>query len=131
MSADAQLQNAYQEWRRLAEAEGEAIRASNWSGLHDCQTALQQLQPRIIRWTGEAHQEWNRLGLDHASKQQELRTVIAGLIEIEWRNNALLNVLYQSTKAEQAELDQAGQNLRRMHRSYAQPCQPAAWNSFS
>ncbi len=131
MSADAQLQDAYQEWRRLAEAEGEAIRTSNWGVLSDCQRALQQLQPRIIRWTEEAHQEWNRQGLDRSSKEQELRTVIAGLIEIEWRNNALLNVLYQSAKSEQAELDQAGHNLRRVQRSYAPPSQAAAWNSFS
>jgi hypothetical protein len=130
MSADAQLQDAYQEWRRLAEAEGEAIRASNWTVLHDCQSALQRLQPRIIRWTEEAQQEWQRLGADRSSKEQDLRTVISGLIEIEWRNNALLNVLYQAAKAESSELDQAGHNLRRVQRSYTQS-PPAAWTSFS
>ena len=130
MSADAQLQDAYQEWRRLAEAEGEAIRASNWTVLHDCQNALQQLQPRIIRWTEEAQHEWQRTGVDRSRKEQDLRTVIAGLIEIEWRNNALLNVLYQTAQAESCELDQASHNLRRVQRSYTQT-RPAAWTSFS
>jgi hypothetical protein len=130
MSADTQLQDAYQEWRRLAEAEGEAIRTSNWTAVHDCQAALQQLQPRIIRCTDEAQQEWTRLGADRSSKEKDLRSVVSGLIELEWRNNALLNVLNQAAKAEMGELEQAGQNLRRVQRSYA-PARPAAWTSFS
>jgi hypothetical protein len=130
MSADAQLQDAYQEWRRVAEAEGEAIRTNNWGRIHDCQSALQQLQPRIIRCTAEAQQEWHRLGVDRSAKEKDLRSTITGLIELEWRNNALLNVLSQSARAELQELDKAGQNLRRVQRSYA-PARPAAWTSFS
>jgi hypothetical protein len=49
MSADRDLQNSYREWRRLAEAEGEAIRAGNWMLVFDCQNVLRQLQPRIVR----------------------------------------------------------------------------------
>jgi hypothetical protein len=55
---------------------------------------------------------------------------VTGLIELEWRNNALLNVLYQAAKAEMGELEQAGQNLRRVQRSYA-PARAAVWTSFS
>ncbi len=130
MNADTQLQDAYQEWRRVAEAEGEAIRTSNWSLVHDCQTALQRLQPRIIRCTEEAQQEWTRLGVDRSTKEKDLRSVVTGLIELEWRNNAMLNVLYQTAKSEMNELEQAGKNLRRVQRSYA-PARPAVWTSFS
>ena len=130
MSADTQLQDAYQEWRRVAEAEGEAIRNNNWPLVHDCQAALQQLQPRIIRCTEEAQHEWTQLGLDRTTKEKDLRSVVTGLIELEWRNNALLNVLHQTAKSEMGELEQAGQNLRRVQRSYA-PARPAVWSSFS
>lgn len=130
MSADAQLRDAYAEWRRLAEAEGEAIHARNWPQLLDCQNALQQLQPRIIRFTEAAQQEWTRLGVNRADREQDFRTVVSELIELEWRNNALLNVVTQAARVEINELEQAGQNLRRVQRSYA-PNRPPAWTSFS
>jgi hypothetical protein len=130
MNADAQLRDAYAEWRRLAETEGEAIRARDWQLLLDCQHALQQLQPRIIRYTDDAQHEWTRLGVDRSDREQGLRLVISELIELEWRNDALLNVVAQTARAEMNELEQASQNLRRVQRSYA-PARPAAWTSFS
>jgi hypothetical protein len=130
MSADAQLQDAYQEWRRLAEAEGDAIRTSNWHLVHNCQNALQQLKPRIIRCTDAAQHEWTRLGVDRAAKEEDLRRIVTGLIELEWRNNAMLSILYQTAKVEMGELERAGHNLRRVQRSYA-PARPAVWTSFS
>ena len=49
MNATDDLTAAYQEWRRLAEAEGEAIRVCDWGLVSACQKALQLLQGRITR----------------------------------------------------------------------------------
>lgn len=134
MSADAQLQDAYREWRRLAQEEGDAIRANDWTAVSNCQGELQKLQPRIIHWTAEAQQEWSRLGVDRKARENSFRSVVSELIELEWRNNALINVLRQATLAELQKLDEANHTLKRVHRSYSQPsqpCQQATWNSFS
>ena len=130
MTAEHQLQDAYREWRRLAEAEGEAIRAGNWMLVCDCQTALKELQPRIIRFTGEAQSEWDNPGVDRPTKENHLRETVKSLIELEWRNNSLLDVRRQSAMAEFEELNRARRALRRVQRSYA-PAQASGWNSFS
>jgi DNA anti-recombination protein RmuC len=130
MSADQQLQAAYAEWRRLAEAEGDAIRARNWNLATDCQNALRQLQPVIIRSSQEAQVDWARLGEDRDAKENHLRAVISELISIESRNNSLLNGMHDDAQARLNELKQAGHMLRRVHRLYGPPL-TAAWNSFS
>ena len=72
MNSDLDLQHSYHEWRRLAEAEGEAIRAGNWMLVFDCQNALRQLQPRIVRQTDAARREWAALGLDAEAMEYEM-----------------------------------------------------------
>ena len=130
MSADTRLHNGCKEWRRLAEAEGEAIRARDWGFVADCQKALQQLQPQIHRHLQDARQEWARSGSDAACKEESFRAAIAELIEIERRNGALLDVVRRAARAHLGELAQAGRTLRQVQRSYAPP-QPSAWTSFS
>jgi hypothetical protein len=130
MSADHQLQAAYKEWRRLAETEGDAIRSSNWLLVADCQNALQQLQPQIIHHIQDAQEEWSRLGMDRATREDVFRGMVAELIEVERRNNASLNSVRQAALAQFSQLEQASHNLRQVQRSYA-PAPPAAWSSFS
>ncbi|MBC8096275.1 MAG: hypothetical protein H7Y43_10710 [Akkermansiaceae bacterium] len=130
MSARDQLENAYREWRRLAEVEGDAIRQSNWPLVENCQSSLHELQPRIIRWSQEARDEWQTLGCDVALEENNLRAIIGTLIEIERRNCAWLNDLREATQAEYSQLQQSGQTLRRVQRSYA-PASAPAWSSFS
>ena len=130
MSADYQLQEAYQEWRRVAEAEGEAIRTRNWVLVADCQEALQQLQPVILHQTQQAHAEWKRLGQDRAAKEDTVRVLVSELIAIESRNNALLKDMQQAAQAHMGQLGQAGRMLRQVKRLYA-PSHPAVWTSFS
>ena len=119
MNDDCDLQHSYQEWHRLAEAEGEAIRAGNWMLVFDCQNALRQLQPRIIRQTEAARREWGMLGLDTESMEQEMDTMIHSLIELESRNNFLINDRRSLAREELAKLEQASLTLRRIQRSYA------------
>jgi hypothetical protein len=130
MSASDQLQNAYREWRRLAEAEGDAIRQSNWPLVANYQSSLQELQPRIIHWTQEARNEWQDLGRDLTTEENSVRSIIGELIEIERRNSAWLNDLRAATEAEFSELQQSGHRLRQVQRSYAPNPEPA-WSSFS
>jgi hypothetical protein len=130
MSADNQLLNACNEWRRLAESEGEAIRARNWNLVADCQKALRQFQPLIARFACDAREEWTRLGPIREAKENSLRATIAELIEIETRNNALLDRLRETARAKIGQLEQAGRNLRQIHRFYARSF-PASWSSVS
>jgi hypothetical protein len=130
MSAVHKLQDAYTEWRRLAETEGEAIRTRNWPLVADCQKALQQLQPQISHYLQDAQQEGTRLGLDCAAKEKSLRAVVAELIEIEQRSNTRLEVMRRDAQARLGQLEQAGRTLRQVQRSYA-PAHPTAWTSLS
>jgi hypothetical protein len=118
MNTDRDLQHSYQEWRRLAEAEGEAIRAGNWMLVFDCQNALRQLQPRIIRQTEAARREWTALGLDPGAMECELDSMIHVLIELESRNNSLINTRRCLGQEELAKLEQASLTLRRIQRCY-------------
>jgi hypothetical protein len=130
MSADNRLQDAYKEWRRLVETEGEAIRSGNWLLVADCQTALQRLQPQILAHIQDAQEEWARLGLDRAAREQGFRSVVTELIEIERRNNASLNAVRETALAQFAQLEQNGRTLRQVQRSYA-PAPSSAWSSLS
>jgi tRNA isopentenyl-2-thiomethyl-A-37 hydroxylase MiaE len=130
MNADRDLQNSYREWKRLAEAEGEAIRAGNWMLVFDCQNVLRQLQPRIIRQTEAAHREWKTLGLDAEVMENNLNAVIHNLIELERRNRSLIDARQRVAREELSKLEQASLTLRRIQRSYTSP-NTARWASFS
>jgi len=130
MSADHDLQTSYREWKRLAEAEGEAIRSGNWMLVFDCQNVLRQLQPRILRQTEAAHREWKNLGLDTGLMENNLNAVIHSLIELECRNRSLIDARQRLAQEELAKLEQASLTLRRIQRSYT-PANASRWVSFS
>lgn len=130
MSASEQLHQAYREWRRLAEAEGEAIRSSNWALVQSCQDSLHSLQPEIIRFNHEARKEWVQSGCDVTAEEDAIRVVITELIEIERRNSACLNEMKTVVQTQLNELQQSGHTLRQVQRSYAPP-PGSAWCSFS
>lgn len=130
ISAEAELFAAYEELRRIAEIEGEAIRAGNWAAASDCHARLRALQPRITRLAGEARKEWHRTGADMASKERHLRGIILDLIELEKRNGAFLAAARENARRHLDQLDCARKNLKRVQRSYS-PARPPVWNSFS
>jgi len=130
MSADQQLLDAFEEWRRLATAEGEAIRARNWLLAADCQKALRQLQPLIVHYTQEAQKEWQRQGVDYGEKQNSFRELISRLMDIESQNGALLAAVQSSAQVRLDQLQQASRTLKQVQRFYA-PRPPAAWSSLS
>jgi hypothetical protein len=130
MTADAALLEAYQDWRRLAELEGEAIRSKDWTLMWDCQKKLADLQPRILRLTSTARGEWRQAGVDITQKEKNLRGIISSLIELEMQNSSSLTAAKEMARAKLDQMDAARQNLKRVHRSYSTP-HPAVWNSFS
>jgi hypothetical protein len=130
MSAEQALLNAYSEWRRLAEAEGKAVRMRNWNLLLECQQAIKKIQPLITQLRFAARDEWKNSGADRAAKEDSLRAIVSKLIELGQRNKMLLQTARDAAQAKRQELEQAGRNLKRLQLSYVS-ARPAAWTSFS
>jgi hypothetical protein len=130
MSAETTLCATYQEWQRLAEAEGKAIRRRNWNFLLECQSVIKKLQPPITRLTREAAAEWKQSGADLAAKKNELRSVVTRLMTLAQQNRSELITAQAIAKTEREQVEQARQNLKRLQHSYVNT-RPAAWSSFS
>ena len=130
MQADHDLTEAYQEWRYLAETEGEAIQSGNWSLVSASQKALQHLQERISRLLPAVRAEWSKPGGDRTAKELNLNTTIRDLIKLEQRNRALLGTRLEAARAKLDQLSQVSRNLKQLQRSYG-PAPLAAWTSFS
>jgi hypothetical protein len=113
------LFEAYQDWRRLAELEGEGIRARDWTLVKDCQNRLAALQTRIIRLTNDAREEWRRSGADLAQKENHLRQIVSSLMKLEMANSAALSAGKESTREQLNQLGAVRQNLKRVERSYS------------
>ena len=117
MNAEDTLSDLYREWRRLAELEGDAIRARDWSLLADCEKSLRALQPKILR----QHE---------AAPKSACHATIAELIELARHNLELLEQCRRAASLQRTRLYQTRANLQRIQRSYASTPQ-AAWVSFS
>ena len=130
MNADRELNEAHQEWRRLAETESAAIQTCNWSLLAACQKALQNLQQHITTLSQAAKNEWAKMGSGRIAREKQINATVRQLIELERRNNTLLNAIRENAQQQLEQLDRAGRNLKRIHRSYSGEL-PVAWTSFS
>ena len=130
MNATDDLTAAYQEWRRLAETEGEAIRVCDWGLVSASQKALQHLQERITQLSPLAKHEWAKRGARGAAERRALKAAVCELIKLQRRNQTLVHAICETTRAKLEELNQAGQNLKRLRSSYG-AAQPAGWCSFS
>jgi hypothetical protein len=130
MNPEPALRHSYQEWLRLAEIEGQAIRSRNWALVADCQAALRRLQPEILLHTEAARRHWSRLGAERSARQDVFQGMVALLLELEQRNQQLLDQSRQAASLQWTQLEQTRANLRRIQRSYA-PTPQAAWVSFS
>ena len=129
MAIDAQLWDLYHEWKRLTESEGMAILTSNWSEVHRCQKAKQDLQPEIIRLTDQAKKE-----LASASARSDfegrIRQVVNELILLESRNSTNLQQQVSHGQRERAQLDMTSQRLRQVRQSYVPKSGPM-WDQYS
>jgi hypothetical protein len=130
MSLEKSLLDACAEWRRLAEAEGEAMRAGNWPLVADCQGALRQLQSRLGSLVEQARLQWTRLGSEKVKQEEGLRRLVAELIALEKRNLAWLASRRRWLSEQVDQLGRSSRNLRRIHRSYS-PAAPTGWTSLT
>jgi hypothetical protein len=130
MNAGRDLTEAYQEWHRLAEAEGEAIGARNWNLVSAYQKAIQHLQDRITQISPAAREEWSKPGGRRAANEAVLKATIHELIRLEQCNQTLLGAMKAAMQVKLDQLDQAGRNLKQIQRSYGAGC-PTGWSSFS
>jgi hypothetical protein len=129
VSARDRLFKVYAEWRTWTEQEGDAIRTSDWTRVRSCQRAKMELQPQILRCTDDARTEITRAGAAWSGTEQDLRKVVATLIELETRNGEILADLRQRAREEQDQLDRTTRSLRQV-RSYA-PAAQSGWSSYS
>jgi hypothetical protein len=130
MTAGDDLDHAYSEWRRLAEAEGKAIRAGDWRLVADCQKALAQLQSVIDRLSIRNQPESSLPESRNAGRKLTSRATILDLIELQRQNLATLLQRRQRLSEHIEQTSRTNRNLRGIQRTYASP-PPAAWNSYS
>ena len=126
MNVPSTLSQALAEWRRLAEAEGQAIRAGNWSLLADCQAALTTLRTVIDALTRKPHNS----GGETLTAKTPHRPIVLELIELQRKNLAALKERRERLSVQVDQFARTGRNLRGIQRSYAPPS-PAAWSSYS
>lgn len=123
MSAPAVLIQWFSEWRRLTDAEGEAIAAAAWGTLLDVQSTKARLQVDILAWERE-----------HAPQAVRdfpvLRPLLGEIIGLEARNRDRLARLNHEARAERDSLDRSRRDLRRLQGCFAAPATPA-WESYS
>ena len=112
MNIERDLTEAYQEWQRLAETEGEAIGARNWNLVSACQKAIQQLQARISRHSPLTRNEGSRSGANRAVKEGVLNATLHELVKLERRNQTLLSAIQEATREKLDQLGRAGRNLK-------------------
>ena len=107
-----------------------AIQSGDWTRVAECQKSKQTLQKQIIHLTESAQAECIETGLDSKNFERDLRPIINNLMAMEIRNSELIALRRQAADVEKLDLDQASQNLRRVHKSYSRPT-AAVWNSYS
>lgn len=129
MHSASQLWELYEEWKRLTITEGAAITASNWSEVRRCQTNKKQLQPRIIQLTEICKKECTTPA-EIEQIDSRVRSYVNDLIQLESRNNQVLQDRLQLLAQERVEMDRTASRLRQIHKTYVPPPQ-AVWDSYS
>ena len=130
LNAEQDLFAACREWRRLAEAKGEAIRTGNWNLCAACQKSLQNLRDQITSLLPSVRQEWSQSGSTGSARQRLFDDSLRQLIELERRNQTLLRSVRAAAQAKIQQLNQAKIKLKQLRSSYGFTREPAL-NSYS
>jgi len=121
MTPADELAGLYEQWRGLTEDEGEAIETGAWTDVEHFQAAKARLQPRIAEVSRR---------LDQTTHERQFRTLVEDLMQLERRNDVLLQQRRQAADEQMRELDKASRHLRQLHKSYVPPAH-AHWQSYS
>lgn len=130
MTATTDLHQALVEWRRLAEAEGRAIRAGNWPFVAECQDALARLREAIDKLVGNSAGNGRSPAPHSFTEKPSQRSAVLDLIELQQRNLAALQQRRRKLSDHVQQLNRSSRNLRGIQRTYA-PASPAGWSSYS
>lgn len=130
MNARDHLFSLYEQWRRLSMAESEGIQRADWTEVKRCQNAKYALQERIVTATDALKADQSGLACLPKETESAIRTVVSRLMELEGQNSRQLSQQRARAEAEQAEADQAGQNLKQVGRAYRPPRQ-SGWQNYS
>ena len=106
MSAHKDIPALLEQWRQLSQAEASAIQSAAWPRVNQIQAEKNALRRDIA------------VVMPGASEAQPFRAQIAQLISLEARNAELLAAQLRRAQASQQMIDQTGQNLRKIKRSY-------------
>lgn len=129
MRSATNLWDLYEQWKRLTEKEGEAIRTANWLEVRRCQKAKQQLQSGIIKVTDGLKTECsNELQNDQLNSQ--IRRHVNELIQLETRNHSILGQCMAKLQNERGTLEETSNRLKKVRKSYVPSPQPI-WNQYS
>jgi hypothetical protein len=129
VNTERDLFEACREWRRLAEAEGEAIRTGNWGLCAACQKSLQHLRERMSALLPAVRAEW-RQARDRAARMQAFDDTVYQLLKLERRNHTLVQAVRAATHNKLQQINQTKIKLRRLRQAYGFAHGPAE-HSFS
>ena len=118
LNAERELFVACREWRRLAEAEGQAIRTRNWEFCAACQKSLQQLRDHMSALMPAVRDEWRQAGDDRPARMQAFDDTLHQLIELERRNHTLVATLRAAAHAKIQQLNQTRLKLKLLRQAY-------------
>lgn len=116
---DPLVEEGCAEWRRLALAEGEGIRAGDWTLVAECQSALRRLQTSLGPRLERARGRWAEPEVQREKNEIELRATLASLQEIERQNLRCLAARRRRLSEQVGQSLQSSRNLRRLQESYA------------
>lgn len=129
MHTQYDLIELYSQWRRLTEAEGEAINQGRWQDVDHQQALKQELKDRILLAT-ENWQSDYPVRLTQAEYDRRFRAIISELIVMESANHATLCARREALQQERGRAGQTLQNLRGLNRTYGRQ-QQTCWHSYS
>ena len=130
MKTQPALHDLYAEWRRLTEAESEAITGGEWDLLAVHQQRKQSLKVEIVEATEVWQCDWPLKESRRTEYERRFRPVVDELIQLESRNHELLCQRRHSAELERAELSRTRGQLRGVQRAYAGQTS-AWWQSYS
>jgi hypothetical protein len=110
---------AFSEWRRLLEAEGDAIRAGNWTLARDCQNVIGQLKPKLETLRSQLGTPTATRATATTSTHETWHAAVSELIALVRRNQSWLEHRRSALTEQISQADLSRHNLRQLQRSYA------------
>lgn len=136
MTYQDKLNQHYEEWKSLSQAENRAIRAHDWSSLSSYHRRKTELQESIRA----IEHEWKQSSATPGGKDaqdpnqvdpdSEFGEILAELIGMERENLKLIEDHRKSAQVRQSDLKKSSQNLKRLHQAYVTH-RESVWQSYS